>query len=70
MSDGIELDRRREVAAERLLDDDPGIAREACRAEARSRPNGFSSTTRAPLAQPLRPSDSTTAGKRLGGIAR
>ena len=40
------------------------------RADARSRPNGFSTTRRAPFAQPERSSPRTTTGNRLGGIAR
>ena len=39
-------------------------------AEARSRPKGFSTTTRAPLAEPERPSSFTTAPNMLGGMAR
>src|SRR5712692_3842430 len=38
----------------------------AC-AEARSRPNGFSTTTRASRAEPDRPSPLTTVSNRLGG---
>ncbi len=38
------------------------------RADAVSRPNGFSTTTRAPWAQPLVPSASTTLGNTLGGM--
>ncbi len=40
------------------------------RADSRSRPNGFSTTTRAPSAQPDLPSSRTTSPNRLGGIAR
>ena len=40
------------------------------RADSRSRPNGFSTTTRAPSAAPERPSSRTTVANRLGGIAR
>ncbi len=39
-------------------------------ADARSRPNGFSTMTRASFAQPDFPRPSTTVGNRLGGIAR
>ena len=39
-------------------------------AEARSRPNGFSTMTRASLAQPDLPRPSTTVGNKLGGMAR
>ena len=42
----------------------------SCCADARSRPNGFSTMTRASLAQPDDPRCSTTSGNRLGGIAR
>ena len=42
----------------------------SARAVAKSWPKGFSMTTRAPSAQPDLPSCSTTAPKRLGGIAR
>src|SRR6266496_4371723 len=44
------------------------VALSVC-AEARSRPKGFSTTTRAPSLPPERPSSSTTAGKALGGVA-
>ena len=40
------------------------------RAEARSRPNGFSTITRAPSARPALPSISITVAKSAGGIAR
>ena len=40
------------------------------RAEARSRPNGFSTITRAPSARPARPSPSITVSNSEGGIAR
>ena len=36
----------------------------------KSRPSGFSTTTRAPRAQPEAPSRATTSPNRLGGIAR
>ena len=39
-------------------------------AEARSRPNGFSTMTRAPLVQPDLASCSTTRPKKTGGMAR
>ncbi len=39
------------------------------RADARSRPNGFSTTT-PPSEAPIRPSPCTTVSNRLGGIAR
>ena len=39
-------------------------------ADFRSRPNGFSTMTRASLAQSADPRFSTTVGNRLGGIAR
>ena len=42
----------------------------SCFADAVSRPNGFSTTTRAPVAQPVVPSSSTTCGNTLGGIDR
>jgi hypothetical protein len=42
----------------------------SARADARSRPNGFSTTMRAPSAQPELPSPSITDGNALGGIAR
>ena len=41
----------------------------AC-ADARSRPNGFSTTTRAPRAEPDRSSSAATVANMLGGIAR
>ena len=40
------------------------------RAEARSRPNGFSTMTRAPAARPAAPSPRMTVAKSAGGIAR
>jgi len=40
------------------------------RADARSRPNGFSTTRRALFAQPERESPSTTTPNMLGGMAR
>ncbi len=42
----------------------------SARAEARSWPNGFSTTTRASSAQPACCSPLTTVPNRLGGIAR
>ena len=45
------------------------VALSAC-AEGRSRPKGFSSTTRASRAQLERPSPWTTVANRLGGMAR
>ncbi len=36
----------------------------------RSRPSGFSTTSRAPAAQPELPSRVATSANRLGGIAR
>ena len=39
-------------------------------AEAASRPNGFSTTTRALSAHPELPSEPTTAPNRAGGMAR
>ena len=45
-------------------------ARLMVRALARSRPSGFSTTTRAPAAQPEAPSFSVTGTNRLGGMAR
>ena len=39
-------------------------------ADARSRPNGFSTITRAPALQPEEPRPWTTTSNRLGGIAR
>ncbi len=42
----------------------------SARAEARSRPNGFSTMRRAPLAAPDLASPSQTVPKTLGGIAR
>jgi hypothetical protein len=39
-------------------------------ADARSRPNGFSTTRRASFAQPERSRPRTTIGNKLGGIAR
>ena len=40
------------------------------RAEARSRPKGFSTTTRPRLVRPTSSSDSITRGKADGGMAR
>jgi len=40
------------------------------RADSRSRPKGFSTTRRAPLAHPDLPRPSTTVANRLGGMAR
>ena len=42
----------------------------SARAEARSRPNGFSTTTRALRAQLDRPSPPTTVSNRLEGMAK
>ena len=42
----------------------------SARADSRSRPNGFSTTTRAPAVQPALASCSTTKPNREGGIAR
>jgi hypothetical protein len=42
----------------------------SCRAEARSRPNGFSTTTRAPRASPSPRSPSVTVANSEGGMAR
>ncbi len=42
----------------------------SARAEARSRPNGFSTTIRAPSAQPACCRFFATTPNRLGGIAR
>ena len=55
---------------------DRGLGKDACRirlsscAEARSWPNGFSTMTRAPSAQPDFASCSTTVANRTGGMAR
>ena len=46
-----------------------GLARSGC-ADARSRPNGFSSTTRPPSALPVRARPWITSSNALGGIAR
>ena len=40
------------------------------RADARSRPNGFSTMTRAPSARPAAPSPWITVSNRDGGMAR
>ena len=40
------------------------------RAEARSRPNGFSTITRAPWPSPAAPRPRMTVGKSVGGMAR
>ena len=42
----------------------------SARADSRSRPNGFSTITRASSAQPAPASCFTTTGNMLGGIAR
>ena len=42
----------------------------SARAEARSRPNGFSTMTRALSASPAAPSPWITVSNRAGGIAR
>ena len=41
----------------------------SARAESRSRPNGFSTTTREPCVQPVAERFSTIVGNALGGIA-
>jgi hypothetical protein len=54
--------------------DDSGKARWSTwfssRAERRSRPKGFSTTTRAPLVSPSASRRATTSSKRDGGMAR
>ncbi len=42
----------------------------SARAEARSRPKGFYTITRAPCAPPVDPRCSMTTGNTLGGMAR
>ncbi len=42
----------------------------SARAEARSRPNGFSTITRASVARPAAPSPLITVSNKAGGIAR
>jgi hypothetical protein len=57
----------------RKTEDSPNADRTtrlSCRAEARSRPNGFSTTTRAPAASPSSWSPLITVSNSAGGRAR